>query len=88
MRVGRGLFMWSKAKVKQKQSKCVPLTEVGQTEEGGLYWRSQFLKLLWGSVEMGVVSPKKLCYMTLTLSDWAMCHHLHHMLGGEVFDLG
>jgi hypothetical protein len=35
-----------------------PQQEGGQTQEGALPW-SQDLKLLLGSVEMGVVSPRK-----------------------------
>jgi hypothetical protein len=57
LRVGAGLVIQSKAKVH-------PQKEDSQTLEGVLCWRSQDLKLLLGSVEMGVVS----------LDNKVMCH--------------
>jgi hypothetical protein len=55
---------------KQSESKA----KVHFPQEGTLRWMSQGLKLLLGSADMGVVSPGKLDYVSLTSRDWAMHH--------------
>jgi hypothetical protein len=78
--------MQNKEKAKQM---CTFLMGGAQALEGVLHLESQDLKLLLGSTDMGVVSPGKQSYMSLTFGHWAMCHRfLPHVGWGGVFSLG